>query len=379
MDVPGQSYQEDSDSDNDDLFYDTNAKSTPKPPLQQLEMQSAAITPQQSDVHLPVPSTSPLPSPHSQAQSDGETNIDIINQQMNTVNQQQKQRRKIPIIAYKILLHILLLYAVIGVTYLLFFKSNTDCDCSGLSAAAQNIGNIDTTSTTQPPILIMETDPPTKEPTDNPSKTPTKAPSPSPTSQPTATPSLIPTNIPSVSPTPSPTGIISTNDILPRNGIIIWTNCTNGGIPFGWSLCDGNNGTPDLQGRFILAADDVTYFAGTNGGTSTHSHSITTTGTVSGHTLTVNEIPSHNHWYDSDYNKIVRVTGCGTEEGVDCNGPSGAFDLQTSQQLASVGGSGSHDHGFSASSSSGNSNHLPPYYVLCYIMKTDAQIWINKE
>jgi len=25
-------------------------------------------------------------------------------------------------------------------------------------------------------------------------------------------------------------------------------------IPAGWALCDGNNGTPDLRGRFVVGA-----------------------------------------------------------------------------------------------------------------------------
>ena len=29
------------------------------------------------------------------------------------------------------------------------------------------------------------------------------------------------------------------------------------GVPSGWAICDGQNGTPDLRGRFVLMAQDT--------------------------------------------------------------------------------------------------------------------------
>ena len=42
--------------------------------------------------------------------------------------------------------------------------------------------------------------------------------------------------------------------ILPYGSIIMWYGHTTN-IPFGWVLCDGNNGTPDLRNKFIVGAD----------------------------------------------------------------------------------------------------------------------------
>ena len=33
----------------------------------------------------------------------------------------------------------------------------------------------------------------------------------------------------------------------------MWSGATNN-IPSGWALCDGNNGTPNLQDKFIVGA-----------------------------------------------------------------------------------------------------------------------------
>lgn len=45
-----------------------------------------------------------------------------------------------------------------------------------------------------------------------------------------------------------------TDVIVPYGSIIMWSgNMDN--IPIGWAFCDGNNGTPDLRGRFVLCAN----------------------------------------------------------------------------------------------------------------------------
>lgn len=62
--------------------------------------------------------------------------------------------------------------------------------------------------------------------------------------------------------------------------IILWSGSADN-IPDGWVLCDGNNNTPNLTDRFVLGAG-AQYEVGATGGEESH-------------TLTIDEMPSHNH------------------------------------------------------------------------------------
>lgn len=65
-------------------------------------------------------------------------------------------------------------------------------------------------------------------------------------------------------------------------GIIVLWNGTLNSIPTGWIVCDGNNGTPDLRDQFVKCVPN----SGINPGD---------TGGLAEHTLTVSQIPSHDH------------------------------------------------------------------------------------
>lgn len=119
---------------------------------------------------------------------------------------------------------------------------------------------------------------------------------------------------------------------FPIGGIIIWSGSENN-IPNNWHLCDGTNGTPDLRGRFVIGA----------GG----SYDVGATGGESEHTLTVDEMPSHNHGLPT----AARYGSIG------CVYKTGAENLNYDSISTNYTG-GSQPH-----------NNLPPYYALCYIMK----------
>ncbi len=127
----------------------------------------------------------------------------------------------------------------------------------------------------------------------------------------------------------------------------------------GWVLCDGGSdgkgGTvPDLRGRMIMGASDA-YKAGSTGGSAKHSHSLS--GTVGQTTLSVEQMPGHNHSFSAGRASIF---GGGSQQAI----RDGAGTTTTT----AAGGSQPHTHSLSGSSEETNS--LPPYYALAYIMRT---------
>lgn len=141
---------------------------------------------------------------------------------------------------------------------------------------------------------------------------------------------------------------------VPAGVIVLWSGSA-GNVPDEWALCDGENGTPDLRGRFIVGAGGD-YSTGDSGGAQTHTHDMS--GSVGATTLTAAQMPSHSH-------SIPAVSGWlnGTIYNPDINtGPS-----STGWSTGGTGGSGSHTH--TLESTIGDGNHMPPYYALCYIMK----------
>lgn len=58
-------------------------------------------------------------------------------------------------------------------------------------------------------------------------------------------------------------------NLIPPDAIVYATELKDGLV-----LCDGNNDTPDLRGRFLIGADGATYTLGATGGSLTHTHNI---------------------------------------------------------------------------------------------------------
>ena len=122
-------------------------------------------------------------------------------------------------------------------------------------------------------------------------------------------------------------------------GIIVMWSGSLAAIPEGWALCDGNNGAPDLRDRFILSIS-VGEEPGIIGGSSSHGHSIS----------------GGEHTHDSsEMGPATSDFTVGT-----------AGDPREAAQAGHMHHiflSGAHSH------SVGNSNHLPPYAKLAFIMK----------
>jgi microcystin-dependent protein len=142
--------------------------------------------------------------------------------------------------------------------------------------------------------------------------------------------------------------------IIPTGGIIIWSGAANA-IPSGWLLCNGSSGTPDLRNRFVVGAGS-TYAVGATGGSANAivvSHTHTATSSVSD--------PGHFHTFRNG------TGGAGGAPGTVATGFNDGFsDVNTNTKATGISVSTS----IASSGSSGTNANLPPYYALCYIMKS---------
>ncbi len=127
-----------------------------------------------------------------------------------------------------------------------------------------------------------------------------------------------------------------TFNLLPKGVIVAWSGSTP---PAGWTLCDGQNGTPDLRGRFIL---------GYGQGSGLSNRDLNATGGVETVTLTVDQMPSHTHQYWDTRNAVASGNTFA----------SGAWNNNTVSPgpSAATGGSQAHEN-------------MPPFYVLAWIYK----------
>ena len=141
--------------------------------------------------------------------------------------------------------------------------------------------------------------------------------------------------------------------------IILWYGNT-GNIPTGFVLCDGNNNTPDLRDRFVVGAGSA--------------YSPNNTGGSSSVTLSESQLPSHTHTASVTDPGHVHTTTFdnkkyfpgGGSTSISYGGPGGypadIFTMNSQTTGISVSNS--------STGSGGAIENRPPYYALCYIMKT---------
>lgn len=157
---------------------------------------------------------------------------------------------------------------------------------------------------------------------------------------------------------------------FPTGGIIMWSGSV-ASIPSGWALCDGTNGTPNLQNRFVVGAGD-TYSVDDTGGSADAiipSHTHTATASVSERYLqTVRYVRQPPSPSEVTGIRDVNMTNDGTfttlyNVGRDDGGGRG---MAFKTNVRNATGSFTTD----SSGESVTNKNLPPYYALAYIMKT---------
>lgn len=183
------------------------------------------------------------------------------------------------------------------------------------------------------------------------------------------------------------TAHVKTAIALAFQGMIVLWSGSQGSIPSGWVLCDGNNGSPDLRDRFIVGAGN-SYAVGNAAGSITkatdaqgaHSHSNNTGST----SLTTAQLPAHSHKMvsaegnagfngsDVTASSYINVVGRGSSnnESYSLQAPA-TGSLPALGNTGETGTGGGHTHTISGDGThTHNVDVRPPYYALCYIMKT---------
>jgi len=194
---------------------------------------------------------------------------------------------------------------------------------------------------------------------------------------------------------------------VPSGTIVLWSGSI-GNIPSGWELCDGSNGTPDLRNRFVVGAHSdgantswPNLPPGNTGGSNVsslpaHSH------TINNHThsfSTTSNPGSHFHYthYAGGQNGTGGTGGTGrlhNRAGDNVAAVTSSYNTGSDpRQDAEIGArsgnaadagrssnAGGHTHsgttgnpsntGTNSQGSSATNANLPPYYALCYIMKS---------
>src|SRR5262245_1744120 len=145
--------------------------------------------------------------------------------------------------------------------------------------------------------------------------------------------------------------------------IIMWFGAA-GAIPNGWRMCNGTNGTPDLRNRFVIGAGD-TYDQNSTGGSTAafdtanagaHDHGAAT----GDHTLTIAEMPSHDH----------SLSARNFVDELDFGGGATYLLDGGSRTTSATGGDQPHNHPITGAADHKHSvtPPLPPFRGLYFIM-----------
>lgn len=146
---------------------------------------------------------------------------------------------------------------------------------------------------------------------------------------------------------------------IPSGVIVMWNGNTP---PAGWVLCDGNNNTPDLRGRFIL---------GMGQGVGLSPRSLGDAGGAEQVLVTVANMPAHTHGIN-DPGHHHTWTASRQNAGTDDNNNTSEFSKgDFGQASVVIKDTDTKTTGITVQSAGNGAplDNIPPYYSLAYIMK----------
>lgn len=155
--------------------------------------------------------------------------------------------------------------------------------------------------------------------------------------------------------------------IVPPGVVVMWSG-TLDRVPQGWALCDGNNDTPNLIGRFVMGPSS-THPMHSNGG-SADATLVAHTHGMGNHTHPLVD-PGHTH--DTEF-----TVGAGGSEAQNSWGDIGSSGGNDQYTTVKPNGARSKVTGITIGAATGDTSsagvdptgtNLPPYYVLAYIIK----------
>lgn len=139
---------------------------------------------------------------------------------------------------------------------------------------------------------------------------------------------------------------------LPVGSIIMWYRST-ADIPAGWIVCDGNDGTPDLRGRYVVGIDSDVERIPT--GNATHKHT------------NQNTVAAGDHVHDITGSIAGTVTSVGVSYvGSGASGISPTHEHSITEAGMDLPASDSHQH---TTSDTADAINAPPYVQVHFIMR----------
>ena len=129
-----------------------------------------------------------------------------------------------------------------------------------------------------------------------------------------------------------------TSFVIPHGSILAYNGMLP--TPVGWAECNGENGTPDLRGRFIIAVGQ---------GDGLTNRELDNIGGAETHTLSADEMPVHTHVLDENGSHTHTIDGVGDHNHGGSTGSGGFANTTAATVLMTdrtdiADNAGSHTH-----------------------------------